>query len=171
MLPLTSPRWAELSQAYGNATDVPRLIDALARLNDEESRAEVWFALWRMLCRPEVSYSSSYAAVPHMLVISNGFAALERAQAFHLAARIEIARRAPGSAPMPDDLVEAYAAALEGLPRQVADAAGEPWVEDVARICAAALLVGKRQPGLARALLDGAGPAAESSAAPAGVTR
>lgn len=170
MLPLTSARWTELTQAYGDAADVPRLIDALARLDDEESRAEVWFALWRMLCRPEESFSASYAAVPHVLAVSSSFAAPERAQAFHLAARIEISRRAPGSAPMPDDLVEAYAAALEGLPRQVADAAGEPWAEDVARICAAALLVGKRQPGLARALLDEAGPP-ESSGGPDGVRR
>jgi hypothetical protein len=60
---------------------------------------------------------------------------------------------------MPPDLVDAYAAAIEGLPRDVAALAGHPWPEDVARICAAALLVGKRHPKLARELLD-AGAAA-----------
>lgn len=160
MLALTSARWTELSQAYGDATDVPRLLEALAELDDEDARAEVWFALWRLLHRPDEAYSASYAAVPHLLRIAAAFAVAERAQAFHLVSRIEIARRSAGSASMPEDLVTAYAAAVEELPRQVADAAKEPWADDVARICAAALLVGKRQPEVARTLLDaGAGPA------------
>ena len=51
-LSLDSPRWAELTQAYGTAEDVPRLLEALACIGREEARAEVWFALWRTLHRP-----------------------------------------------------------------------------------------------------------------------
>lgn len=157
MLALSSPRWEALRQAYGGASDVPRLLEALPTLADEESRAEIWFALWRMLYRPAVVPDAAYAAVPHLLVIGDAFPLHERVQAFHLVARIEIARRAPESARMPDDLVVAYANAMDDLPRRVADAAREPWTEEEARICAAALLAGKRQPEVARTLLE-AGP-------------
>ena len=160
MLSLTSPRWGTLTQAYGDASDVPRLLEALAELADEEARSEVWFALWRMLSRPEQAYDAAYAAVPHLLRLTAHAPLPERAQALHLAARTELARRLPASAAMPSDLVEPYAAAIEALPARVAASAGEPWTEETARICAAALLVGKRQPELARSLLDvGAGPA------------
>ena len=153
-LALDSPRWAELAHAYGGAEDLPKLLDALATEEEPEARAELWFALWRLLYRPEEAFSASYAVVPHLLAITAPFGPQERLQALHLATRIEIGRRAPGSAPMPDDLLAAYASAVEGLPRCVAALTDVPWSEDVARICAAGLLTGKRQPQLARALLD-----------------
>jgi hypothetical protein len=159
MLDLTSPRWEELTQAYGAAGDVPRLLGALTRVDDGAARAELWFALWRMLHRPDAAYSASYAAVPHLLRVGRSLPMADHAQAMHLASRIEIARREPASDPMPPDLVDAYAAAMEGLPRDVAASSSDPWPPDVARICAAALLVGKRHPEIARELLD-AGTAA-----------
>jgi hypothetical protein len=153
-LSLDSPRWAELAQSYGTAEDVPRLLDALACIGTEEARAEVWFALWRTLYRPGETYTASYAAVPHLLRIGGTLALRELAEAVHLAARIEASRREPASAPMPSDLVEAYAAAVDSLPQLVAAVATEPWPADVAQIFAAALLVGKRQPELAREVLE-----------------
>jgi hypothetical protein len=160
MLALTSPRWAELSQAYGSAADVPRLLEAVAESGLDDARAELWFALWRMLHRPDEVFTASYAAVPHLLAATATFGERERLQALHLATRIEISRRAPASAPMPEDLLAAYAEAIERLPLRVAELTAAPWTEEVARICAAALLVGKRQPALALLLLDDdAGPA------------
>lgn len=153
-LSLDSPRWAELTQAYGTAEDVPRLLEALASIGREDSRAEVWFALWRMLHRPGEAFSASYAAAPHLLAISAAFELHERAQAAHLLTRIEASRREAASAPIPNDLVEPYAAAVDSLPALVAAAATEPWPADVAQIFAAALLVGKRQPELASGVLE-----------------
>ena len=153
-LSLDSPRWAELTQAYGTAEDVPRLLEALACIGREEARAEVWFALWRTLHRPGEVFSASYAAVPHLLEIGSAFGLRERAEAMHLVVRIEISRCEGKSAPVPPDVVEGYATAVDSLASYVDASAGEPWSVDVAQIFAAALLVGKRQPELARGLLD-----------------
>jgi hypothetical protein len=153
VLSLDSRRWPELTQAYGTAEDVPRLLEALACIGREEARAEVWFALWRTLHRPGEAYTASYAAAPHLLAIGGTFGLRERAEAAHLLTRIEVSRREAASAPMPIDLVEAYAAAVDSLPAFVA-AATEPWPTDVAQIFAAATLAGKRQPELARGVLE-----------------
>jgi hypothetical protein len=154
MLSLESTRWAQLTQAYGSAEDVPRLLEALACIGSESARAEVWFALWRTLYRPGEVFTASYAAVPHLLEISSAFALRERAQGIHLVTRIEVTRREPASAPMPDDLVADYAGAVDSLPEFVAASTGESWPADIAQICAAAMLVGKRQPDLARSVLE-----------------
>ncbi len=154
MLSLDSTRWAQLTQAYGTAEDVPRLLEALACIGSESAREEVWFALWRTLYRPEEVYTASYAAVPHLLAISGMFGLRERAQGVHLVTRIEVTRRAPGSAAMPEDLVADYAAAVESLPAFIAAGNGEAWAADLAQIFAAALLIGKRQPDLARGMLE-----------------
>lgn len=153
-LRLDSARWAQLTQAYGTAEDVPRLLEALACIGREDARAEVWFALWRTLHRPGESYTASYAAAPHLLAIAGAFGVRERAEAAHLVTRIETSRRDPGSAPMPDDLVEPYAIAVERLPAFVAEAASDPWPSDVAQIFAAAMLAGKRHAELAREVLE-----------------
>ena len=154
MLSLDSPHWAELRQAYGTAEDVPRLLEALACIGREEARAEVWFALWRTLHRPGETFTASYAAAPHLLAIGATFGVRERAEAVHLLTRIEASRREPASAPVPNDLAEAYALSVDSLPEFVAAVAGEPWPAEVAQIFAAAMLVGKRQPELARGVLE-----------------
>jgi hypothetical protein len=153
-LDLDSSRWAELTQAYGSAEDVPRLLEALACIGREDARAEVWFALWRTLHRADEAFTASYAAAPHLLAIASGLGLRERAEAAHLLTRIEASRRAAASASMPNDLVAAYAGAVDSLPAFVAACAGEPWPPDVAQIFAAALLAGKRQPELARGMLE-----------------
>jgi hypothetical protein len=153
-LDLDSPRWAELTQAYGTAEDVPRLLEALACIGREDARAEVWFALWRTLHRPGEAFTASYAAAPHLLAIAAAFGLRERAEAAHLVTRIETSRRAPASASMPDDLLPPYAEAVDSLPAFVAACAGVTWPPDVAQIFAAAILAGKRQPELARGVLE-----------------
>jgi hypothetical protein len=153
-LELDSSRWAELTQAYGTAEDVPRLLEALACIGREDARAEVWFALWRTLHRPGEAFTASYAAAPHLLAIASVFGLRERAEAAHLLTRIEASRRSPASASMPHDLLAAYAGTVESLPAFIAACSGEPWPTDVAQIFAAAMLAGKRQPDLARGVLE-----------------
>lgn len=153
MLALDDPRWRELEQAYGSAEDVPVLLAALATVRGEDDRAEVWFALWRLLHRPDTTFSASYAAVPHLVARAEFAAAEDRVQALHLVARIEIGRAKRGSAPVPDDLVVAYAEAVERLPAIVSRSSAEPWDAGLAQVSLAALAVGKRQPALAEAVL------------------
>jgi hypothetical protein len=154
MLSLDSPRWAELEQGYGTAEDVPRLLDALATLDDPLARAEVWFALWRMLCRPDAVFNAAYAAAPHLLDVAADFELRERTEAIHFVSRIEVMRLTPTAPPIPPDLVADYAEAVEALPALVAGAVGEPWTPEIAQILAAAMLIGKRQGALGTALLD-----------------
>jgi hypothetical protein len=160
MIALDSARWAELRQAFGGAEDVPRLLEALEALPDEEQRSEVWFALWRMLCPPDAVFSASYAAVPHVLRLSEAFELRERTQSIQLVASIEVARHRPGAPSIPDDLLLGYARAIESLPGAVLACAIVPWDAEVAQVLAAALLVGKRQPALGARLLElGSDPA------------
>ncbi|MDB4886823.1 MAG: hypothetical protein JWN79_2261 [Gemmatimonadetes bacterium] len=153
MLSLESSRWGTLQQAYGSAEDVPRLIAALGDVPEPEARAQVWFALWRMLWRPDAVFDAAYAAVPHLLAIAEALTFEERIQAIHLALRVELLRRGPTAPPMPAGLVGPYGAAIDGLAGAVFRCSGEPWPAEVAQIFAAALLVGKRQAALAAEVL------------------
>ena len=105
------------------------------------------------LCPGETTYSAAYAAVPHLLAITTQQGASERAAAIHVATAVEIARHQPSAPVIPADLVLAYATAIESLPSLVALLASDPWDEPTAQVLASALLVGKRQPSLARAML------------------
>ncbi len=151
---LSSPRWRELSQAYGSAEDIPQLLEALASTRQPLERAEIWFGIWATLCPDGHVFSAAYAAVPHLLRITQPDALEERVAAMHIAVSVEIARQDPGAPPIPDDVVASYASAIESLPARVAELSVVAWDATSAQILAAALLVGTRQPALARAVLQ-----------------
>jgi len=152
-LDLASPRWHELTQAYGVADDIPRLLEALATVEGDAERTELWFGVWATLCPDGRVYTAAYAAVPHLLALTHEQGAAERGAALHIAAEVETSRHTPGAPPIPDDLVLSYATAIESLPAKVAELADVPWDAPTAQVMAAALLAGKRQPALARAIL------------------
>ena len=154
MLTLDSPRWAELDQAYGSAEDLPRLLAALTEMRMAEDRAALWFAVWRMLATPDAVFTSTYAAVPHLIALAPDLPLGERAEALHLASHAECMRQEPSAPRVPDDLVAAYAEAVERMPAIVAASVGSTWDREMAQVFAAALLVGHRQPALAARLLD-----------------
>jgi hypothetical protein len=154
VLDLHSPRWSELSHAFGSAEDVPRLLTALATLDGDRARAELWFGVWALLCPADTIAPAAFAAVPHLLAITTSRGIFERSAAMHVAAHVESSRHLPTAPSIPDDLVADYAAAIESLPALVADAAVAPWDGAVAQVMAAALLVGKHQPALARSVLQ-----------------
>ncbi|MES2179588.1 MAG: hypothetical protein V4550_17140 [Gemmatimonadota bacterium] len=154
MLELNSTRWSELSHAFGSAEDVPRLLEALSAYEGHQERAELWYGLSALLCQEGVVSTAAYAAVPHLIAITWGQDALERTAAMHLVVEIETARQRPGSPPIPADLLVDYAATVESLPARVHELAAISWDVPTAQVMAAALLVGKRQPALARAVLD-----------------
>lgn len=154
LLPLESPRWLELDQAYGAAEDLPALLGAIASPTPAEDRAALWFAVWRMLSRPDAVFTSTYAAVPHLIALADELPLGERAEALHLASHTECIRQLPDAPRIPDDLVPAYAEAIERMPSIVAASVGMSWEREIAQVFAAALLVGHRQPALASLLLD-----------------
>lgn len=152
-LDLASPRWRELAQAHGPADDIPRLLDALATMEGAAERTELWFGVWATLCPDGRLYDAAYAAVPHLLAMTATLSSPERIAAMHVAAEVETLRHLAGAPPIPDDLVLGYAMAIESLPARVAELATLPWDAATAQVLAAALLAGKRQPALARAVL------------------
>lgn len=153
MIPLDSPRWAELAHAFGTAEDIPRLLEALAVMEGERERAELWFGVWATLCPEERSVTAGYAAAPHLLAIAERHGELEQVTSLHVVATIEMNRHVAGSPSIPADVLESYALAIESLPRRVAALIEQPWDASSAQVLTAALLVGKRQPVLARAVL------------------
>jgi len=71
MIDLESPDWGELRDAFGPATQIPRLLRGL-RLNPRPTRCpadEPWCSLWSALYHNRSIDSASYAAVPHIVSI------------------------------------------------------------------------------------------------------
>lgn len=171
MLPLESSRWGELTQAYGTAEDVPRLLAHLDRVGDAQRR-ELWFALWSMLCKLGEVHDASYAAVPHLVAFAARQPAPERARALHLVGAIEIGRLAPGAPVLPDGLSAPYHAALGEVPAVIAGCIGAPWDGDTTQILAGVLAVAKGHPRFGSAALHlearVACPICEASHPPAG---
>jgi hypothetical protein len=153
MLLRTSDRWHALTQAYGSADDIPRLLDALDAATSAQDVGELWFGIWATLCPDQRVYDAAYAAVPHLLAWSHGRTMREQALTLHFAAAVESLRATADAPAIPTDLVEWYARAVETLPALVLARATEPWDADVAQIMAAALVAGKRQAALARGIL------------------
>ncbi len=154
MLQLDSPHWSDLLQAHGTAEDIPRLIEALAAVDGETERSELWFGVWSTLCPGDSIYSAAFAAAPHLLAIGANRGGQDLVAALHVIAQIETLRHLTGAPSIPDDLVLAYATAVESMPGLVASSVNVPWDTLTAQILAGALLAGKRQPALARAILS-----------------
>ena len=153
-LDLTSPRWHELEHAYGSAEDIGALLAALYANEDDDARTELWYGAWATLCPGGRVYSAAYAAVPHVLRIVAQRDFPERVSALHLVTQVEVSRHVQGAPSIDDDLIDAYAAAIESLPARVEELMVMTWDETTAQVLAAALLAGKRQHALARLLLE-----------------
>jgi hypothetical protein len=151
-LPLDSPRWHELAQAYGPAGDIPQLLDHLPRVSDDE-RAGLWFGLWGTLCVGGRIYTAAYAAVPHLLAFAERRPLADRVQALHLAGAVEAARLGAHAPPLPDDLADAYVAAVARIPVLIARSVGETWDADTTQVLASVLAVAKGHPRFGTAAL------------------
>lgn len=114
MLELDDPRWATLSHAYGQASDVPHLLAGAG----EDTRpghqpGSTWFDLWSALCHQGDTYTASYAAVPHLVALAPGHLARKRYDPLLLAACIELARLEGHGPAIPPELVSAYSESIE----------------------------------------------------------
>jgi hypothetical protein len=117
MLLLNDPRWAALSDAYGGASGVSKLLaEAEALPPDSGSNAEPYFTLWSALCHQGDVYSASYAALPHLVRIVEANPEKFRWTLLALVQAIETARLEGRGPPIPNDLRDAYIKALERLP-------------------------------------------------------
>ena len=155
MLPLDSDEWAELTNAYGIATDIPPLLRELASFPPKDSyRSEPYSSLWGNLCHQGDVYSASYAAVPHIVAILES--APERASEdfFHLPAQIELCRCKGCGPEIPGDLEKWYFDAFSKFPNLVAQAQTRELGEEYIRILSATTAVVGGQRELGEAILE-----------------
>ena len=156
MLGLDDPLWAELTHAYGGASDIPDLLRALAvrTVLTKSVSEEPWFTLWSSLCHQGDVYTASYAAIPHIVDIAStaiwpiDFSFLE------LPAAVEVARRTGRGPEIPAVLTAAYHHALERLIDVIGIHLREVWDEPMLHSVFAALAVSKGDIATAEAMIN-----------------
>ncbi len=95
-LPLDSPRWSELSHAYGVSSDIPDLlIDLKEKSGLQDPQTEPLFTLWSSLYHQEDVFDASYAAFPHLVDIAAEKSGDDRVHVLFLAAAIAGAKSDP----------------------------------------------------------------------------
>jgi hypothetical protein len=109
MLQLNDPRWPELLGGYG----IP--YDASVPIREMEAGDPVWDELWDNLHHQGEVGEASYAALPHLVRISE--ARGTDWNLYALAATIEVERHRTANPPLPDWLEGSYAAAFDRLVR------------------------------------------------------
>ena len=160
MLHLDSPRWRQLTHAYGSASDVPGWLNQLAVLPSSEGQNEPWFSIWSALAHQGDVYEASYAAVPHVIEALAKSPATADMSFFHFPVWIEICR-AKGGPPIPRDLEDSYLAALKRFPALVAKASEEKRNAESVGCLMAAIAVAHGQLTMAEVALELDGQDAE----------
>jgi hypothetical protein len=152
-LSLASPRWAELTHAYGSAADIPALLGQLDALPSSEGDKEPWFSLWSALAHQGDVYSASFAAVPHVVRALSCSPTTADSSYFQFPAVVEAWRQRQAVA-IPADLQADYVAALAALPGLVAQAAIRAWDSEFLACALAAMAAAKGFGGVAEAALE-----------------
>ncbi|VXC71277.1 hypothetical protein [Massilia sp. 9I] len=153
MLELNSPRWNDLSDAYGSAGTIPELLRQLSTFPSDDGSSEPWSGLWSALAHQGDVYSASFAAVPH--VIAAIVSSPERVSDvyFHFPAWVEICRHKNG-VDVPDELAADYFDSLSRIPALVPRLAGTQWSTGFTACALSATAAAKGQHELAEALLE-----------------
>jgi len=153
VLSLKSARWSELRHAYGQAGDIPAMLECLRELPKSEGEAEPWFTLWSALAHQGDVYSASFAAVPHVVAALATAPARADEAFFQFPAWVEICR-AKNGVEVPQDLKASYFEALASLPGLIAQAASRPWEPGFAACALSAVAAAKGHHALAEAVLE-----------------
>jgi hypothetical protein len=153
MLSLDSARWSELDHAYGEASDIPALLEALQTVPNSKGKTEPWFSIWSALAHQGDVYSASFAAVPHVVFVLASAPLKADFAYFQFPAWVEICRL-KNEIEVPDDLKTAYFDALSQLPNLVAATSTREWNSDFMASALAAIAVAKGQPKIAEAVLE-----------------
>jgi hypothetical protein len=154
VIALRDSRWRELRHAYGEAANVPALLEAIERApSKSNSREGPWFDLWSALCHQGDVYSASFAAVPHIVRIL----ALAPDKAcfdfFLFPASVEVARYR-SRVTVPADLASPYRDSLGQIPALAVAASQRDWSGAFGRSILAAVAASKGQYSAAELLLE-----------------
>jgi hypothetical protein len=156
MLPLDDPRWKELRHAYGDAADVPKLLQALATSPGPKAgyEEEPWFSLWSRMCHQGDVYTASYAAIPHIVHIASEAKGPIEPSFFQLPTAVEVARQTGRGPDIPEADADDYHRAIGRLIENVSLHRNEAWDQSMLLSVAAAQAVAKGHIGVAEALLN-----------------
>ncbi|MBN1569630.1 MAG: hypothetical protein JXA73_17430 [Acidobacteria bacterium] len=117
--------WEKLEHAYGNASDIPALLDRLKLFPSETSYAdELWHSLWSALYHQGDIYTASLAVVPEIAVILAKAPERATPSFFTLPSSIEVSRNRLGT-PIPEPWNLQYHNALAQLVIFAASALGQ----------------------------------------------
>ncbi len=155
MLALDDARWRTLSDAYGKASEIPKLLKNAATLpEDIDGKAEPYFSLWSALCHQGDVYSASYAALPHLVCIVEANPDKFRWTLLLLVHAIELARSEGRGPPMPDDLVGSYENAIARIPAIASRLLIRGMGEEELRVILAACASAKGFPSVGEAITE-----------------
>ncbi|HEU5059098.1 MAG TPA: hypothetical protein VFU21_21340, partial [Kofleriaceae bacterium] len=144
MLGLDDPRWRQLDHAYGPADNIPGLLRAL-----ERGEQELWDELVPALCHQGTVYTATYAAIPHIVRIGTHEPLDDQLGFWSFVGAVASAR---GGAPVPADLRVAYEASLVHA-EEMALACFVPGIDDATGLELLIALAGiRRLPAVADAL-------------------
>ena len=130
MLDLGSPKWKNLSHAYGSADDIPELLRQLKTAPPPKNyQSEPWFSLWSSLCHQSDVYTASYAAIPHIVAIAKTKNLKERFDHLHFIAFVEACRHRKKAPSIPAFLKKDYRSALEQAGKLTLECLIENWDE------------------------------------------
>jgi hypothetical protein len=153
MISLDSSEWANLHHAYGNAADIPPLLQQLETHPAADAKSGPWFELWRALVHHSEVYPASFAAVPHVVRILSASPSSASNVFFQFPTRIEICRQR-NNIPVPDALATDYFFALKLLASQVCAASERQWDNASLRAALAAFAISKGSAVLAEAIQE-----------------
>lgn len=152
--PATAIDWANLTDAYGAASDIPKLLIGLRTAPPpNDYRDEPWFSLWSALCHQGDVYSASLAAVPELIWVAADREVAAQAECLYLAALIELERHTDTAPGIPEDLLPAYEKAITDGARLATSALGHAPTEHVREILDISRAVLSGEFTLARRLL------------------
>ena len=113
---MESINWNELEHAYGNASDIPKLLKKLEDYPScEKYDEEPFYSLWSSLCHQGDIYSASYAAVPIIVSYIEMHPAKVNYNYFLLPACIEIARLKGRGPEISTDQEKTYVNAIQSM--------------------------------------------------------
>ena len=110
MLALDDPRWEELRDAYGDGSEVAAI---LAELQEPVLDSEFWSDLYSRICHQYTVYTSTYAAVPHLVEYARGVPAERRLDPLLLVGVAHACSFLDDAPDMPADLRFAYDLAIK----------------------------------------------------------
>jgi hypothetical protein len=106
--------WNALEHAYGGASDVPALLEALS----PDAKNPIWDELWGRVCHQGTVYSASSPVLPFLLAAARRWPPTARVMPLSLAGAIAISQDASG-----DHDLQPYQATIEALQALAADTA------------------------------------------------